>query len=139
MIEQNTYILLVDDDPDDRYIIHSSFKQIHWHSKVKLVASAEEAMRYLESIPDTFYPALIVLDYNMPKTNGAEALTWLKRGDDFKNIPIVVYSSNMSSLLACKLSLMGAHCCFQKPRDVIGGIELAKTLKMIAEKPALSV
>ena len=130
-------ILLADDNPDDQSFIRDAFAYVNANVRLKILDSGVELLHHLKILDDEDLPSLIVLDYNMPRTNGAEALSWLRRGDTFKDIPIVLYSSNMSSLLACKLSLMGAHCCFQKPRDVNGGVELARTLKMIAERPAV--
>ena len=133
MINPNNYILLVDDNADDRHILHHSFEEIHWSSRLKLVGSADEAMEYLDGVENESLPSLIVLDYHMPQINGTEALKRLKEIESFKDIPVVLYASSMSSLLAYKLTSLGALCCFHKPANVVSAINLAKVLKTIAE------
>ncbi len=133
MIRQKNYILLVEEDANDRHILHRSFEEIHWSSRLMLVDSAEEAIQYLGSVPDDLLPSLIVLDHNRPLSNSTEVLMRLKQVDACKNIPVVLYSASMSSLLAYRLTSLGAHCCFYKPKDSLSAVSLARALKTIAE------
>lgn len=139
MYTQGHQILLVEDDVDDRFIMHHSFSQLKWIDKVKMFSAVEDLLSYLRNLPDeSYYPALIVLDFNMPGMNGAEALRSLKNSRQLQHIPVVVYSTSMKPVLSEALKISGAFDCFEKG---IGGndyLELAKTFKRIAEGDAVA-
>src|SRR5579875_3774302 len=99
MDQANHLILLADDDADDRLLMELSFKTLEWSHKVKMVGSGEEALDYLDALPPHFFPALIILDYHMPRLNGAATLKQIKSRHLYKDIPVVVYSTNMSVML----------------------------------------
>jgi CheY-like chemotaxis protein len=127
-------ILLVEDDVDDRYIMHQAFSELHWEEYVKMFSGGEDLFHYINSLPfESFHPALIVLDYNIPGLNGAELLARLKKDPEYSSIPVVVYSTAMKPLLAEALKVNGAHACYEKgvfPGDYL---QLAIAFKNIAE------
>jgi CheY-like chemotaxis protein len=130
----NSYrILLADDDADDRYIMYQSFKSIGWDDQVKLFDSGKQLMLYLESLTNTVYPRLIVLDFNMPGMNAAEILHHLKREDKFKEIAVAVYSIDMSDALEQRLLSMGVVSCHKKVFRTDETLALAQTFKQLAE------
>jgi len=130
----NSYrILLADDDADDRYIMYQSFKNIGWDEQVKLFDSGKQLMAYLDSLTNTVYPKLIVLDFNMPGMNAAEILHHLKRHDKYKDIAVAVYSVDMSDSLQQKLMSMGVVSCHKKVIRQAESVALAQTFKLLAE------
>src|SRR5689334_4993892 len=115
MISHGHQILMVEDDVDDRFIMHHSFNELNWVDKVKMFSSAEEMLNYIGNLPDeSLYPALIVLDLNMSGMNGTETLRYLKQNDALQHIPVVIYSTSMKPLLAESLKLNGAFNCYEK-------------------------
>ena len=137
MHKQSPYILLVDDDIDDRYLMSASFAEIGWSENVKLIESSIELINYLHKLPEDFYPSLIVLDYNMPKCNGAETLALLKKESRFRDIAVAIYSSHMNTLLENSLKLLGATACFPKSFSPSKTSELVQALKKIAEEKTI--
>ncbi|MEI6949990.1 response regulator [Paraflavisolibacter sp. H34] len=133
LYKPHPYIVLVDDDEDERYIMNHAFSRIGWAEHVKFFGTPEELFQYLKNLPDTSFPSLIVLDYNMPKINGMEALSFLKKHDAFRHIPVSVYSTSIPPGLKDKLFGVGAHSCHEKLFEIAGAIELAGTLKNIAQ------
>jgi CheY-like chemotaxis protein len=130
----NSYrILLADDDADDRYIIYQAFKNIGWDEQVKLFDSGKQLMFYLESLTNTVYPRLIVLDFNMPGMNAAEILHLLKKHDKYKEIAVAVYSTDMSASLEQRLLSMGVISCHKKVIRKAEIMELVQTFRQIAE------
>jgi CheY-like chemotaxis protein len=126
--------LLVEDDVDDRFIMHHSFSELKWVEKVKMFSAVEDLLVYLHNLPDdSYYPSLIVLDFNMPGMNGAEALRSLKTRQQLQHIPVVVYSTSMKPVLSEALKISGALDCFEKGTSAKDYLELAKTFKRIAE------
>ena len=128
-----SHILLVEDDADDRYIMHLAFTELNYADKVKVFNSGEDILRYLHNLPhSSLYPSLIVLDYNMPGMNGGEVLMRLKMDDSLRDIPVAMYSTGMRTLDA-KLKGMGAAYCFEKGQQITDVYTLALRLKQIVD------
>lgn len=126
-------ILLVEDDADDRYIMHLAFTELNYVEQVKVFNSGEDILRYLQNLPQAdLYPSLVVLDYNMPGMNGGEVLMRMKMDSNLRNIPVAMYSTGMRSLEA-KLKAMGATYCFEKGLQITEIVTLALQLKNIVE------
>jgi CheY-like chemotaxis protein len=126
-------ILLVEDDADDRYIMHLAFSELNYAEQVKVFISGEDILRYLHNLPhSSLYPLLIVLDYNMPGMNGGEVLMRLKMDDAFRDIPVAMYSTGMRTMES-KLRGMGADYCFEKGQQITDVYTLALRLKAIVE------
>jgi CheY-like chemotaxis protein len=123
------HLLIVDDDEDDRYIIHHSFHDLHWDSFITLLDSGDSMIRYLDALSGNDLPLLILLDYNMPKMSGEEILTRLKRSAKYQKIPVAVYSTEMTEDLCYKLKHMGATSCYKKAMNGEQCRKLAETLK----------
>ncbi len=136
MITYATYktILIVDDDPDDRVLMNESFLKIKWNENLLLFDSGIVMFDYLAELNAIHYPCLILLDYHMPKLTGEEIIKMLKLDRRYNNIPIVVYSSEMSASMERHLLSLGAAACYRKADGYMAGIQLAKTLKLFSEQ-----
>jgi CheY-like chemotaxis protein len=133
MTDNSYRILLADDDSDDRYIIHQSFKEIGWEDQVKLFDSGRQLISYLDNLTSSGYPKLIVLDFNIPGMNAAEILHHLKRHDKYKDIAVAVYSSDMNESMEQRLFSMGVLSCFKKPFRSTEIIDLVKSFRQLTE------
>lgn len=126
-------ILLVEDDADDRYIMHLAFTELAYTEEVKVFDTGEEIVKYLHNLPhSSLYPSLIVLDYNMPGMNGGEVLMRLKMVEAFQHIPVAMYSTGMRTIEQ-KLKALGAAYCFEKGHQIGEVYALAQQLKTIVE------
>ena len=92
-------ILIVDDDPDDAYLIKRAVLGLHPKPVVQCITSGTQLKDYLdgegrytdrEAFP---YPGLILLDLRMPGMNGFEVMEWLKSKPLHSTIPVIVVSS----------------------------------------------
>jgi len=105
---------MIDDDEDDLEMFSSALQKKG--IKVKSFDSSTKALFYLTLMSgNRELPSLIIMDYNMPKKNGQQVLSLIKSNDDTKEIPVVIYSTNMPDLLRNRLSDAGALDCFSKP------------------------
>lgn len=77
----NRYIVLVEDDPDDVFLVQTAFEDLRIHDKIVSFPNGHEAMLYLLEQPES--PYLIISDLNMPQMNGFELLEALKTGGVF--------------------------------------------------------
>src|SRR5215204_6242386 len=97
-------ILLVDDDPDDLFILCDAFKTLDASCEVIEAYDGDAALQLLEELSERkVVPDLIVLDINMPILDGRELLKILKAKESYKEIPVVVYSTsdNLFDRLHC--------------------------------------
>jgi CheY-like chemotaxis protein len=126
-------ILLVEDDADDRYIMHLAFTELAYTDQIKVFNNGDDILAYLRNLPhESLYPALLVIDYNMPGMNGGELLMRLKMSESLRNIPVAMYSTGMRQL-ETKLKGLGAAYCFEKGDEIKEIYALAYNLKNIVE------
>lgn len=94
-----TIILLADDDPDDRMLTKEALDENKLKYELYFARDGVELMDFLyqrkkyckDSAPK---PDLILLDLNMPKMDGREALKQIKKNPSFKRIPVIVLSTS---------------------------------------------
>ena len=109
-------ILIVDDDMDDREIIRDAFMSNHTDNREYVfIENGDRLLEYLQNSDDTDLPSLIMLDLNMPGKDGREALKDIKSEEQFKPIPIVVFTTSSSQRDRDTSYLLGANCFVTKP------------------------
>ncbi|MCX4244382.1 response regulator [Paraliomyxa miuraensis] len=93
-------ILMADDDADDRDLTRDAFDDAHLANDLRFVVDGEDLMDYLlgrGSYADrTLHPkpSLILLDLNMPRKDGREALREIKENPALRKIPVVVLTTS---------------------------------------------
>jgi PleD family two-component response regulator len=115
-------ILLIDDDEDELEIFNGALKQVPFTIECSQALSTEEGIKLLK----TFKPDYIFVDYNMPKQNGLICLEGIKKMDDLKTTPVILYSNYIDGEMEKKAMTLGATLCMKKP--FMTGI-LARKLK----------
>jgi CheY-like chemotaxis protein len=89
--------------------------------KGKVLNDGEEVLDYLDSINDgDDFPALIVMDNNMPRLSGEATLMLLKKDDRYKSIPVAIYTTTLTPLKEKAFLNYGAVSVREKPRDIKG-------------------
>jgi CheY-like chemotaxis protein len=108
------YVLLIDDDQDDNDLLSSSLTLLG--IRVKAFLSGYQALSYLNLQRNVAQqPSLIILDYNLPGLNGQQVLQLLKSNEQTSAIPVVLYSTTISTDLQITAAALGAVACFTKP------------------------
>ena len=107
-------ILLIDDDIDDQLYFKDAINEISKSLECKIANNGREAIKQINVPPP---PDLIFLDLNMPVMNGYECLSFLKREDRYKNIPVVIFTTSQSVNDIEKSRKMGAELFFTKPSN----------------------
>jgi CheY-like chemotaxis protein len=122
-------IVLVDDDADDQEIFRTACAEVDNHVSVVGFDNGEQA---LESIPTlSIVPDMIFLDLNMPRLNGLEVLEQLKRNNDLKDIPVIIYTTSFDGKVKEKCDHLGAVDVIEKPNCFDS---LCDKLKVLLEK-----
>jgi CheY-like chemotaxis protein len=92
-------ILYAEDDLDDLFMIRQAFEQFDGTTQIVNATNGFEALEQLnEAKAEKNLPCLIILDINMPGMNGREALIRIRQSEDFKNIPVVLFTTSSSEL-----------------------------------------
>lgn len=115
MIDQKQSILIVDDDADDRESIRDAFLENYKRHEYIFFTGAEELVNYLRGIPGDGYPAVILLDLNMPGMDARDALKQIKASQDTRHIPVVVLTTSSSHADKQTSYKLGANCFVTKP------------------------
>ena len=93
-------ILVADDDPDDRSLIQEAFDEAQLGNPLKFVQDGIELLDHLHrrngfsSLLDTALPGMILLDLNMPRMDGGEALEKIKDDSDLRRIPVIILTTS---------------------------------------------
>jgi CheY-like chemotaxis protein len=127
-------IVLADDDPDDRKLTQDAFTENRLANQFHAVEDGEELMEYLhrrgkyESLKGDSLPGLILLDLNMPRKDGREALKEIKADTELRRIPIVVLTTSKAEEDIVRSYDLGVNSYVTKPVTFKSLVELIKVL-----------
>jgi CheY-like chemotaxis protein len=127
-------VLMADDDADDRLMAQEAFEEAHLVNPLYFVENGEELLDYLyhrgrytaaEAAPE---PGLILLDLNMPKKDGRQALQEIKADATLRHIPIVVLTTSKAEEDILRTYDLGVSSFITKPVTFDGLVDLVKGL-----------
>jgi CheY-like chemotaxis protein len=122
-------ILMADDDPDDRQMTKEAFEESHLANDLRFVVDGVELLDYLHrrgkySDPASSpRPGLILLDLNMPKKDGREALAEIKADPTLRGIPVVVLTTSKDEQDILRSYDLGVSSFITKPVTFVGLVE----------------
>ncbi|GJL80083.1 MAG: response regulator [Nitrospinaceae bacterium] len=134
-IKSNNWILIVEDSDTDYEATLRAFKNSKMANPMNRCEDGEEALDYLFrrnqfSDPQTSpRPEMIMLDLNLPGTDGKEVLEEIKKDPHLKSIPVIILTTSSDSTDIKKCYDAGANSYIVKPVDLIGFFEAIKKLK----------
>jgi len=127
-------ILMADDDPDDRLMTREAFEESRLANDLRFVEDGEELLDYLKrrgkyadpgSAPR---PGLILLDLNMPRKDGREALREIKADPDLKRIRVVILTTSKAEEDILRSYDLSAASYITKPVTFESLVDLVRTL-----------
>jgi len=127
-------ILVADDDADDRMLIKDAFEEARLNNEVHFVEDGEQLLSYLRREGDYAnmasepYPGIILLDLNMPRKDGREALREIKADAELKRIPVVVLTTNRAEEDIIRTYGLGVSSFITKPVTFEGLVDVVKAL-----------
>ncbi len=127
-------ILMADDSEDDRFLAREALKESRVLNNLREVEDGEELMQYLHRVGGFADPAvsprpgLILLDLNMPRKNGREALQEIKADASLRRIPIVVLTTSQDEADVLQSYDLGVSSFITKPVSFEALVEVMKTI-----------
>jgi CheY-like chemotaxis protein len=135
------YILMLEDDHDDRYFTSAVMSDLNITVPVKFLSNTEDLFPTLEKA----VPLLIVMDVNLHPETGLEALKKIRNHTSFQHIPVVIIGETTNPDFVTQCYRYGANTYATKPTTIEGTknkiglffkywLEVAETLSPVAEK-----
>lgn len=133
MAKSNSYILLVEDNPDDIELTTLAFKKNNFANEIVVVEDGQEAIDFLlgndpEGVQKRGYPELILLDLKLPKINGHEVLKKIKAENQTRRIPVVILTSSQEEEDIIQGYDLGANSYVRKPVDYKDFVEVVNNM-----------
>jgi CheY-like chemotaxis protein len=127
-------ILMADDDVDDRMLAKEALDESRVRNNLYFVEDGEELLDYLNrrgkfaDAAQSPRPGLILLDLNMPRKDGREALREIKADPDLRRIPVVIMTTSKAEEDIYRSYDLGANSFITKPVTFERLVELMRTL-----------
>ena|SRR5687768_14818740 len=126
-------IMIVEDDSDDQMLLKIAFDHTAKEISLHFLTNANEALDYLQQVPDDRLPCLIVSDYNLPMKNGLKLLHQLNENDRYNKIEKAILSNSTYFPGAGNMNISPDRC-FVKPHSLAGMLQLAEDLLQLCHK-----
>ncbi len=123
MKKETPTILVVEDDPNDQFLLRRAFKKIGVTSPIHLVNNGLEAIAYMmgeggyRDRAQFAYPTFIMTDLKMPEADGFAVLEFLKGNPEWAVIPTIVFSASSDLDDIKKAYMLGASSYHIKPES----------------------
>jgi CheY-like chemotaxis protein len=126
-------ILMADDDADDRMLAREAMEESRLGNSFRFVEDGEELMEYLKQegrySPATApRPGLILLDLNMPRKDGRQALQEIKSDPELRRIPVVILTTSKTEQDILSAYDLGANSFITKPVTFERLVDIIRTL-----------
>lgn len=128
------HILMADDDEDDRRSVAKAWKSSRAANPIHFVNDGEELMDYLHhrgqfaDVAEWARPGVILLDLNMPKKDGREALREIKADPELRQIPIIVLTTSKAEEDIYRTYELGGSSFITKPVTFTSLVDLVQVL-----------
>ena len=128
-------ILLVEDCPDDRFLLQKAWAEAGIENPLRMLEDGQQACDYLSgmgkyadraSFPP---PVLLLLDVKMPGKSGLEVLEWLRGRESSRRLPVIMMSASTHPKDAAEAYRLGANSFVIKPSSAAELVEFASALK----------
>lgn len=129
------YILIAEDDEDDRMLLKSAFVETSEDITLVFVENGVELIEHFVKIENGLIPSLpslLILDLNMPKKNGKEVLAELREKDYFDKFNTVIFSTTSFESEKGKCRESGIAAYYVKPTGYKALLQIVEDFKALA-------
>ena len=118
ILHNDLSVYLADDDEDDRFLFEEALMQVKKNVKITMLNNGEQLLKILDQKKSN-YPNLIFLDLNMPLKNGFECLDEIKKDNNLKDIPVIIFSTSNQKETINQVYIKGATYYMCKPDNFV--------------------
>jgi len=117
-------VLLAEDNPDDVLLVRLGFKKAGCTCPIFVVTDGEQAVRYLKGEGDYAdrdkfpVPVLVLLDLKLPRLNGFDVLSWIRKRLEWKCLPVIILTTSHYGKDIEQAYDLGANSFLTKPSDI---------------------
>lgn len=133
-VKKAVIILMADDDEDDRDLTREALQNSRLANQMRFVVDGQDLMdylrlegRYTDLAVEAPRPGIILLDLNMPKKDGREALAEIKADESLRSIPVVVLTTSKDEEDIFRTYDLGVSSFITKPVTFAGLVEVMRT------------
>lgn len=134
-LERDVYIHMADDDEDDRLIFQEAIGDVHTNLNLSFSVDGQDLLDFLryegkhENRAGPVLPDLILLDLNMPRMSGQEALKQIKSDANLRRIPILIMTTSSAEQDILSTYDIGANSFITKPVTYEALLEMVDSMK----------
>ena len=124
-------LLMAEDDAEDQLLVRRAFEQAHLMNALVIVEDGEELLDYLYQrgrYSEAELPDMILLDLNMPRKDGREALQEIKADPKLRHIPVIVLTSSAADEDILRSYDLGVSSYIEKPVTFDRMVQVVKVL-----------
>lgn len=126
-------ILLAEDNDGDVFLVRRALQKRGFTHELVVAHNGEEALAWLNghssvAEPDD-RPDLILLDLNLPRVDGGQLLSYIRKSDSFARTPVIVLTSSDSPKDRQMALELGANLYFRKPTDLPSFMDLGRIIE----------
>ncbi|MFK7810366.1 MAG: response regulator [Saprospiraceae bacterium] len=125
-------ILLVEDNEADIVLTKNALKTLKLQNNLSICRNGEEALNFLNKtgeFEDAIRPDLVLMDLNMPKLNGIEALEKIKTNPEISMIPVIILSTSSAEKDVISSYKHHANSYIKKPIDFMKFLEVVQQIE----------
>ena len=120
-MDTEKYILIAEDDEDDQFLLRLAFKEVSEGSNLVFVQNGIDLLNHFKAIEQGLIvglPSLLIVDLNMPKKNGREAIKELSQKKDiYTQFPTIIFSTTGNEIERSRCEELGISNFFVKPAE----------------------
>lgn len=133
MTEHKARILLAEDNDGDVFLVRRALQKRGVSHELVVAHNGEEALGWLDGHAGQQMgdgaPDLILLDLNLPRVDGAQLLSHIRKSDSFCRTPVIVLTSSDSPKDRQMALELGANLYFRKPTDLASFMDLGRIIE----------
>ena len=122
-------IFLAEDNDGDVFLVRRALEKKGLPHELIVLNNGEEALHWLDGHTNGSSPDLILLDLNLPRVDGGQLLSYIRKSDTFSCTPVIVLTSSDSPRDRDMAMERGANLYFRKPTDLKSFMELGRIVE----------
>ncbi len=129
-------LLVVEDNPDDFFILRRALKNAGVTDEIDHVSDGESAIRFLEPgatgelnpAATAQFPTIVLLDLKLPRTSGLDVLKWIRGQEKLAGLSVIMFSTSQQKSDVTSAYHLGANAYLVKPPTVSELVEMLQAM-----------